>query len=118
MKVLLGLPLFIASLTVALPALGQSYGAWQSFGGTITAVGDGKTFVGDCTGKDVRLNGNNQTVTLRGNCNSVVSFGNNKHITLETAKSLTLTGNDNVVHWSKRPGSVNSTGNDNSMTGP
>ena len=93
----------------------QSYGTWSDDGTTITAIGDGKTFAGNCEGKDVKLIGNDQTVTLHGACRNIESRGNGKHVRFVSARSLKVTGNDCVFTYKKKPGSINTLGNDNTL---
>jgi hypothetical protein len=81
----------------------------------INAVGDGKRFIGDCTGKTVRLIGNSQVIALLGTCKSIVSRGSNNHITLDAAGSLSITGDGNTVKWRTKPQSVNAVGKNNSL---
>jgi hypothetical protein len=82
----------------------------------IRAVGNGKFFIGDCTGKSVELSGDRQTIELLGACKSVVSHGNFTHITLDGASSLRVVGDGNVVKWKKKPARVDILGHNNLVT--
>jgi hypothetical protein len=85
-------------------------------GHTIAAVGDGRFFIGDCTGKSVELTGNHQTIALVGTCKAIVAHGNDARITFDEASSLRVVGNGNVVKWKTRPTRVTVIGRSNVLT--
>ena len=95
---------------VTIPAVAANYGQFDDDGPQITAVGDGKTFDGTCHGKNVQLIGNAQRVVLHGTCGEVDSTGNHKHVRLDAARSLHVTGNDNHFVYKKKPASINTLG--------
>jgi hypothetical protein len=82
----------------------------------IRAIGDGKFFIGDCTGKSVQLIGDRQTIVLLGTCGSIVSHGSHKRITVDAASSLRVIGDGNVVKWKVKPASVNASGRQNLLS--
>ncbi len=54
-----------------------------------------------CNGNTVTINGNNNTITLLGNCGAVTVRGNNNWVSIQSATSVTNTGNNNtIVDWS------------------
>ncbi len=85
-------------------------------GHAIRAIGDGKFFIGDCTGKSVQLIGDRQTIVLLGTCGSVVSHGSHKRITVDAASSLRVIGDGNIVKWKVKPPSVNASGRQNLLS--
>lgn len=97
------------------PALAVTTAAVDN-GRSINAVGDGKFFIGDCTGKAVRLSGDRQTIVLLGKCKSVVSQGSYKHITLDGSSLLRIQGDGNTIKWKVKPDSVNALGHKNLLT--
>jgi len=82
----------------------------------IRAIGDGKFFIGDCSGKSVQLIGDRQTIVLLGTCGPVVSHGSHKRITVDAASSLRVVGDGNVIKWKVRPGSVTASGRQNLLS--
>lgn len=82
----------------------------------IQVVGDGKFFIGDCTGKSAQLVGDRQTIVLLGTCGPIVSHGSHKRITVDAASSLRVVGDGNVVKWKVKPPAVNATGRQNVLS--
>jgi hypothetical protein len=82
----------------------------------IRAIGDGKFFIGDCTGKSVELIGDRQTIVLVGTCGPIVSQGSHKRITVDAASSLRVVGDGNVVKWKVKPAAVNASGRQNVLS--
>jgi hypothetical protein len=82
----------------------------------VQVVGDGKFFIGDCTGKSVQLIGDRQTVVLLGTCGPIVSQGSHKRITVDAASSLRVVGDSNVVKWKVKPAAVTAAGRQNLLS--
>jgi hypothetical protein len=106
----------MAIVATIAPALADVSGSPDESRTSITAIGNGKTFIGDCTGRAVRLDGDRQTVMLLGKCKSIVSHGSYKHITFDGATSLRMTGDGNTVKWKAKPDSVITVGHKNLLT--
>jgi hypothetical protein len=98
------------------PQLAASAQVVEDDGHAIRAIGDGKFFIGDCTGKSVQLIGDRQTIVLLGTCRSVVSHGSHKRITVDGASSLRVIGDGNVVKWKVKPAAVTATGRQNLLS--
>jgi hypothetical protein len=107
--------LAIVSAMAAAPAAAVTTAVVDN-GRSINAVGDGKFFIGDCTGKAVQLSGDRQTIVLLGKCKSVVSQGSYKHITMDGSRSLRIQGDGNTIKWKTKPDSVNALGHNNLLT--
>jgi hypothetical protein len=112
-RILASIVIVVAS---AVPAQASLSSRYDDDGHSINAIGDGKFFIGDCTGKAVRLIGNRQTIVLLGTCKSIVSRGSDKRITLDGASSLDVTGDGNTVKWKTKPPSVKAAGRNNQLT--
>jgi hypothetical protein len=50
-----------------------------------------------CNGNSVTINGNNNTITLLGSCGPVTIRGNNNWVSIQSATSVTNTGNNNAI---------------------
>jgi len=68
-----------------------------STGGSYDIRGNGETLTLTCTGHTVTIRGNNNRVTLLGACASVTVRGNNNWVSVQSATSITNTGNNNTV---------------------
>jgi hypothetical protein len=72
-----------------------------------------------CNGRDVEVDGNQNTITLSGNCAVVLVKGNHNRVAVESVAWLRLIGSDNQVSWARgvggRPPSVVDVGARNSV---
>ena len=63
-----------------------------------------------CNGRDVEVDGNQNTISLSGDCAKVIVKGNHNRVSVESVAWLRLIGNDNQVSWARgvggRPPSV------------
>lgn len=65
--------------------------------GSIVITDNNQTLTLTCNGNSVTVNGNDNTITLFGTCASLTVRGNNNRIFLESATSVTNTGNNNII---------------------
>jgi hypothetical protein len=78
--------------------------------GSMNITGDKANKVVACGGKNIGITGNNNTLTVTGGCGAVTVSGSGNHITLDSAATITVTGqNNNVAYRSGTPG-VNNKG--------
>jgi len=54
-----------------------------------------------CNGRDVEVDGNQNTITLSGNCAVILVKGNHNRVAVESVAWLRLIGNDNQVSWAR-----------------
>jgi len=92
-----------------------------------TAFASGAIIVGEnngrrvirCNGQDVEVDGNQNTITLSGNCAVILVKGNHNRVAVESVAWLRLIGSDNQVSWARgaggRPPSVVDVGSRNSV---
>ncbi len=76
----------------------------------------------NANGQDVTINGSNNKVTITGTCHALTISGDRNAVTLESVSSISVTGEDNEVRWSKasdgeRP-QVTDLGKNNHITHP
>lgn len=57
-----------------------------------------------CNGRDVEVDGNQNTITLSGNCAVILVKGNHNRVAVESVAWLRLIGNDNQVSWARGVG--------------
>lgn len=55
----------------------------------------------DCNGKNVVIDANDSTITLRGECNEIQVNGSTNTITVDVVASIVLNSADNTVRWKK-----------------
>lgn len=60
---------------------------------------DAQTFNAD--GQDVTVNGSNNKITITGTCHALTISGNANAVTLENVSSISITGANNDIRWSK-----------------
>ena len=90
-------------------------------GNTTTIVKNNQTKAIACkTGEAIEVAGNKNSVTLSGECKSVVVSGNENTVTIEATGSIDTPGNKNKVTWRRgldgKDASVTNLGNGNSVT--
>ena len=61
----------------------------------------------DCRGRNVIVNGGNNKLTLRGECNTLTVDGADNKITVEAVGTIKTEGNNNEVTWTKGLGGKN-----------
>jgi len=67
-------------------------------GGSPIVVNDNnRTQTFTCNGHSVTVNGNDNTITLLGSCGPVTIRGNNNWVSIQSATSVTNTGNNNTI---------------------
>ena len=58
-----------------------------------------------CNGRDVEVDGNQNTITLTGSCAVILVNGNHNRVAVESVTWLRLIGSDNQVSWARGAGS-------------
>ena len=66
-------------------------------GSPIVVNDNDQTLTFTCNGNSVMINGNNNTITLLGSCGAVTIRGNNNWVSIQSATSVTNTGNNNTI---------------------
>lgn len=66
-------------------------------GSPIVVTENDQTRTFTCNGNSVMINGNNNTITLLGSCGPVTIRGNNNWVSIQSATSVTNTGNNNTI---------------------
>lgn len=99
------------------PSRSKSFNAQLEFGHTINYGSFGTTAEVDCAdGKSLNVGGSNNTLRVRGTCESVNVSGADNRITVERVnKSLTITGLDNTVTYRRGEPKVDDNGSGNTV---
>jgi hypothetical protein len=66
-------------------------------GNPIVVTDNDQTLTFTCNGNSVTILGNNNTITLLGSCGPVTIRGNNNWVSIQSATSVTDTGNNNTI---------------------
>jgi hypothetical protein len=66
-------------------------------GGSIVVTENNQTRTFTCNGHSVTIRGNDNAITLLGNCGPVTVRGNNNWVSIQSASSVTNTGNNNTI---------------------
>jgi hypothetical protein len=66
-------------------------------------------------GGNLTTNGNDNTFTIIGHCDSLGVFGDNNHVTVDTADSIQVNGIDNVITYHSGTPQIANRGLDNSV---
>jgi hypothetical protein len=73
-------------------------------GAAVTLNDNGLTAGVECQGNDVTINGNKNTLRLRGECAKIIVKGNFNKITVEAATAILAPGNKNDITWTRGAG--------------
>jgi hypothetical protein len=90
-------------------------------GGAAVVLNDNNLTAGvECQGNDVTINGNKNTLRLRGECRRVYVKGNFNRVAVEAAVAIYASGNKNDITWSRGAGkkapSISNPGGRNKIT--
>jgi hypothetical protein len=66
-----------------------------------------------CANEDVSVTGDSNTIAFTGNCRNVTVSGNNNHLVMVQAQTITLPGHGNIVSWKNGSPKVVNKGSDN-----
>jgi hypothetical protein len=68
-------------------------------GGNLSVGGNTRTQTIACNDGNLKLSGNDNTFTVTGHCASLKVSGNDNHVTVDSADTITATGNGNTVTY-------------------
>ena len=84
--------------------------------GNLTMINGGATDTIDCNNGNVKLDGDNNTYTVTGHCGRLAVFGNGNHVTFDSADTIDVFGDDNVMIYHSGAPTINKTGNNNTVS--
>jgi hypothetical protein len=69
-----------------------------------------------CNDGNLKLNGDTNTDTVTGHCRSLDVFGRANHVTVDSADTISVSGDDNVIIYHSGSPIINKTGNNNTVS--
>jgi hypothetical protein len=81
--------------------------------GNLTMINGGAKDTIDCNDGNLRLEGDNNTYTVTGHCRRLDVSGSANHVTVESADTISVFGDDNAMTYRSGSPTINKTGNNN-----
>jgi hypothetical protein len=79
--------------------------------GNLTMINGGAKDRIDCNGGNLRLDGDNNTYTVTGHCRRLDVSGSANHVTVDSADTISVFGDDNTMTYHSGSPTINKTGN-------
>ncbi|MCV7411999.1 hypothetical protein AWC05_14200 [Mycobacterium florentinum] len=81
--------------------------------GNLTMINGGAKDKIDCNDGNLRLEGDNNTYTVTGHCRRLDVSGSANHVTVDSADTISVFGDDNAMIYHSGSPTINKTGNNN-----
>jgi Protein of unknown function (DUF3060) len=111
--------LILACAVVAVFAIGfflVDYAGKTKVHGDLIMINTGAKDTIDCNNGNLKLDGSNNTYAVTGHCRRLEVFGGANHVTVDSADTISVFGDDNVVAYHSGAPTINKTGNNNIVT--
>ncbi|MCV7089621.1 DUF3060 domain-containing protein [Mycobacterium interjectum] len=79
--------------------------------GNLIMINGGAKDTIDCNNGSLKLDGDNNTYTVTGNCRRLEVFGSANKVTVDSADTISVIGDDNAVIYHSGAPTINKTGN-------
>lgn len=79
--------------------------------GNLIMINGGAKDTIDCNNGNLKLDGDNNTYTVTGNCRRLEVFGSANKVTVDSADTISVIGDDNAVIYHSGAPTINKTGN-------
>ncbi|OBK50435.1 DUF3060 domain-containing protein [Mycobacterium kubicae] len=83
--------------------------------GNLVMINSGAKDTIDCNDGSVKLDGDNNTYTITGHCRRLEVFGSANHVTVDSADTIDIFGDDNEVTYHSGYPRINKTGNNDTV---
>ena len=70
----------------------------------------------ECNDGNVKLDGDNNTYTITGHCRRLDVFGSANHVTVDSADTIGVFGDDNAMIYHSGSPTINKIGNNNTVS--
>lgn len=84
--------------------------------GNLVMINSGAKDTIDCNDGNLKLDGDNNTYTITGRCRRLEVFGSENHVTVDSADTISVFGDDNAVTYHAGSPTINKTGNNNTVS--
>jgi hypothetical protein len=81
--------------------------------GNLVMINSGAKGTIDCNDGNLKLDGDSNTYTVTGHCRRLEVFGGANHVTVDSADTISVFGDDNVIIYHSGSPTINKTGNNN-----
>jgi hypothetical protein len=95
---------------------GGPYHSVTTVHGHLEAINDDFNETIACNDGNFRLNGDNNTYTVTGHCGRLEVFGSGNHVTVDSADTISVFGDDNAMIYHTGSPKVDKTGNNNAVS--
>jgi len=83
--------------------------------GNLEMINGGAKDTINCNDGNVKLDGDNNTYTITGHCRRLEVFGSANHVTVDSADTISVFGDDNAMIYHSGSPTINKTGNNNTV---
>jgi Protein of unknown function (DUF3060) len=83
--------------------------------GNLIMINSGATQTIECNNGNVKLDGDNNTYTIKGHCGRLEIFGGANHVVVDHADTVSIVGDDNEVIYRSGSPRINKTGNNDTV---
>ena len=101
------------AFTIAIALFLAHYSSKTTVHGNLTMINGGAKDTIDCNNGNVKLDGDNNTYTITGHCRRLEVFGSANHVTVDSADTISVFGDDNAMIYHSGSPTINKTGNNN-----
>lgn len=112
-RVLLALAVMAA---IAVGMFFWHFGGKTTVQGNLVMINSGAKETIDCNNGTVKLDGDNNTYTITGHCRRLEVFGSANRVAVDSADTISVFGDDNVMIYHSGSPTINKTGNNNTVS--
>jgi hypothetical protein len=84
--------------------------------GNLVMINGGAKQTIECNDGNVKLDGDDNTYTITGHCRRLEVFGSANRVTVDSADTISVFGDDNVMLYQSGSPTINKTGNNNTVS--
>jgi hypothetical protein len=84
--------------------------------GNLVMINSGAKDTIDCNNGNVKLDGDNNTYTITGHCRRLEVFGSANRVSVDSADTISVFGDDNVMTYHSGSPAISKTGNNNTVS--
>ena len=110
-----GVAVVLAGVLLSTGVLHSPFGPTTVHGNLIMQNSGAKDTIA-CNNGDLKLDGDNNTYTVTGHCLRLEVFGSANRVTVDSADTISVFGDDNAMSYHSGAPTINKTGNNNTVS--